>query len=1170
MAPATERPVIRSGFDAFGDETATRDADGEIVRTDYDALGRAVRTTLPAYTPPGAEEALTPTVTRTYDAAGHVATETGPLGHTTDFTHDQLGNRTSVTAPAPGDGAERPVTRYTYDLLGEQLSVTDPTGARTESTYDELGRRITLSVFERHPADAVYTTRLRYDDSGNLVATTSPGGAEASAEYNAAGQPVTETDAADGTTTYTYGPTGLLTAVADPLGRVARTQYDPAGRAVEVSDHDPEGTPLRSRSTAYDAEGNPVAVTDALGHTTRQTFDAAGRLTRLVEPVDADTSVTTTFGYDALGQRTRLTDGRGHTTWYTHTSHGEPESVVEPATDAHPDAADRTFTTVYDAAGRPVREIQPGGVTQQRTFDALGRITEHTGSGAETATGTDTFTYDLADRLTSVNAPGGTQTFGYDDRGNLLTAEGPSGDASFAYDADGHLTSRTDAAGTTTFGYDPAGRLTSAADPLTGTTQGYGYNAASQPTTVTYGSGGAVRSYTYDDLGRLVTDILAEPGGATSASLTYAYDAEDRVTGKTTTGTAGSGAHTYDRSGRLTGWTAPDGTDTAYTWDAAGNRTSAGEATATYDERNRLLTAAGSSYAYTARGTQRTVTDADGGTVSAAFDALGRMSSRDGVDYTYDGLGRLVQRGDDTPFAYADQSNNAVRTGDQLVTRDPVGDPLATADADGNGATAVLTDVHGDVTATFIPDDGTLSGSTAYSPFGQVAATDGATGALGYQGEYTDPVTGEVNMHARWYDPASGGFTSRDSWTLNPTPSVQANRYTYGSASPLNHTDPTGHKSAHQGGGWAPLIGRPYSGGGRGGAPKHQGGGTPNRSNNNSNKNKKSNNKKTSSYQSRTSHRSQARRWQREFRYRDRMRGNNRPHRPTTNAPRCTYNCGYSSGTGGANSGANGGSGGAAATRVPQGPRGPQGPPPPPPPPPWHVILAAVISVVHARDVSTATVDSAQNTLADDSQTRARKDLNLTDKQLGEYFKMFPRASDDASFRREFRNLVESWEEQERNCISGGTSWIYYHPRDEQDRATGAVGCLQRDAIKVIGRGAHPDSNDTDIVGSDTNRNGHFDPPGYRRGLHRGHLIGRQLGGSGTEVRNLIPQHPRANSVVQKTFEDRVAKAVAGGERVYYLSIPSYEGGNLIPYKLDIYAVGNRGTNVKAEIKNVP
>ncbi|WP_237316649.1 RHS repeat-associated core domain-containing protein [Streptomyces sp. JJ36] len=105
----------------------------------------------------------------------------------------------------------------------------------------------------------------------------------------------------------------------------------------------------------------------------------------------------------------------------------------------------------------------------------------------------------------------------------------------------------------------------------------------------------------------------------------------------------------------------------------------------------------------------------------------------------------------------------------------------------------LLSDQHGDVTGTFVPATGALGGSSAYSPFGQVTAQTGAQGPLGYQGEYTDPDSGQVNMHARWYDPATGGFSSRDTWTLNPVPSVAANRYGYGNGDPLGNTDPSGH-----------------------------------------------------------------------------------------------------------------------------------------------------------------------------------------------------------------------------------------------------------------------------------------------------------------------------------------------------------------------------------------
>ncbi|HEU5156451.1 MAG TPA: RHS repeat-associated core domain-containing protein [Streptosporangiaceae bacterium] len=89
----------------------------------------------------------------------------------------------------------------------------------------------------------------------------------------------------------------------------------------------------------------------------------------------------------------------------------------------------------------------------------------------------------------------------------------------------------------------------------------------------------------------------------------------------------------------------------------------------------------------------------------------------------------------------------------------------------------------------------TTPGSAAHRlrPFGQVRARSGLATSLGYQGEYTDPASGRIDMHARWYTPATGTFTSRGTADLNPDPSIQANRYTYAGADPLNRTDPTGH-----------------------------------------------------------------------------------------------------------------------------------------------------------------------------------------------------------------------------------------------------------------------------------------------------------------------------------------------------------------------------------------
>ncbi len=1179
---ATSRPTTRVGYNTFGETTAAKSPNGHTARTSYDALGRPVTTTLPAYTPPGSSTPLTATTSRTYDAAGNLATETDPLGGVTTYKYDQFGNLAKATGPAPSEGAAAPVSTFTYDLLGEQLSATGPTGARAEATYDDLGRQVTSTVFERRPAAGAFTTKLTYDDLGNLVSTTSPTGVTTATEFNKAGQPTSATDAAGKQTTYSYGPTGLTESVTTPQGRTTRTGYDPAGRATAVTDVDSTGTVLRSRTSAYDRAGNPVEVTDELGHTVRQSYDANGRLTKLVEPVDADTSITTTFGYDAEGNRTRLTDGRGNTTWTTFTSQGLPESIIEPATTIHPDAADRTFTTVYDIAGRPVQELKPDGVVQQRAFDSLGRITEVTGTGAEAPTTPDAYSYDLDGRVTSVNAPGGTNTYTYDDRGNLLSSSGPSGTATFRYDEEGRLAGRTDAAGAATFGYDGAGRLKTVADPLTGTTQTYGYDTASRLSSIAYGTAGVTRSLAYDVMDQLSTDTLKAPDGTTTASVGYSYDDAGRLTGKTTTGTAGAGeqGYEYDRAGRLTGWTAQDGTNTAYTWDASGNRTGAGDVTATYDERNRLLTAGDVSYTYSARGTRTGSSGPDGATTTAAFDAHGRMVSSDGTAYAYDGLGRLVKRGSST-LQYADQANDLVSGGDRLVFRGPGGDALSSASADGSGAAAILSDQHGDVTGAFAPSTGALSRSSSYSPFGEITAVAGGVGVLGYQGEFTDPATGQVNMHARWYDPANGGFTSRDSWTLNPVPSIQANRYGYGNAGPLLNTDPSGHSTCIFG-----VCTPSWLDDGIKEAERYANRGW---------RYVKKNPRKVIKFGAKrflgpigwASDAYDLARWLRD-------RNKEKPSesvviepwfgdpdpglrpRPVQSPGRSWLGpTGPSRGGGGGGAGGGGGGGGG-GTIVGIGTSGgcawsciPPGPPPPPPPPPWRELIAAALVQTSARPASQLATDSEHDQFVEDAYQRSLKDLELTAKQLRKYFKHFPGLKDDAMFQEEFKSHLAGWNDQPGNCMRGaGKSWVYYHPLDTQQRATGVAACLRADGVDFRGRGRKADANkQTDIMGSDTARGrgtANTNPAGWQHldgdlGFARGHLLARQLGGNGRDRRNLVKMHNMANSVDMRDYEDAVRRRLDAGETIFYVSVPRYTGSNTMPDTIDLYAMGNRG-----------
>ncbi|MEV5494716.1 polymorphic toxin-type HINT domain-containing protein [Nonomuraea fuscirosea] len=797
-ASTQARPLTLVGYDTVGNQTHERDAEGRVITSTFDKASRLISATAPAYTPPGGS-AITSTVQHAYDKAGQRIRTTDPRGYVTSYEYDQLGRQVRVTDPAP-DGAT-PGTRVAeYDMVGQQLFSVDATGARTGATYDDLGRQVTATQIERKPSSAVYTTTMEYDQAGRLIKQTAPGGIVTSYTYNAVGETETMTDS--GTkVTMAYDQAGRLVRTTDTLGNATVAEYDLAGRKTASKDLDAEGTVLRTYRYGYDLAGNQISTTSPEGHVTEQVFDTLSRITSLIEPVTDSESITTRFGYDATGARTRLTDGRGNATWTSYNSLGLVEKVTEPATAAHPDVADRTWTHSYDAAGNQTATIQPGGVRIDRTFDHLNRLTKETGEGGGAATAERTFGYDQAGRRTSA----GDLTIEYNDRSlPLKIMRGTLQETAYAYDGLGNPIQRIDAAGNAAFTYDTANRLKTATDPVTGRTLTYGYDGASRLKTITATSGMAgTQTFEYDDLDRITGQTLKNGSGTQLAKITYGWDKDDNLTTKTTAGTAGAGTNTYayDHAGRLISWTAPGGAVTAYEWDAAGNRIKAGDKSFTYDERNRLISGDGTDYTYTPRGTMATSTKA-GATTQYTFDAFDRLIADGESLYAYDSLDRLASRisgAAKQTFAYSGLGNDLAAISDSsgavqaTYARGPGGTLLGLKEGE-NPAVAALSDLHGDLVATFTDS---LQSSTAYDPFGTITDQTGPETTLGYQGGYTDPDTGKVNMHARWYQPGAGAFISRDSWTLDPTPSVQANRYTYANASQLTGTDPTGHMVLH-------------------------------------------------------------------------------------------------------------------------------------------------------------------------------------------------------------------------------------------------------------------------------------------------------------------------------------------------------------------------------------
>ena len=111
-----------------------------------------------------------------------------------------------------------------------------------------------------------------------------------------------------------------------------------------------------------------------------------------------------------------------------------------------------------------------------------------------------------------------------------------------------------------------------------------------------------------------------------------------------------------------------------------------------------------------------------------------------------------------------------------------------------------------------------------------------------------------------------------------------------------------------------------------------------------------------------------------------------------------------------------------------------------------------------------------------------------------------------------------------------------------------------------------------DMIGKGTPASQSIRPPGFQGGAAghaRGHLLGRQLGGSGTDPRNLVTlrQNP-TNSPVMLGFENQVRAAVEGGEVVDFVATPIYRGNDLIPRAVTLSAEGSQGFRLEVTIIN--
>jgi RHS repeat-associated protein len=423
------------------------------------------------------------------------------------------------------EGASKPCAQTDYEYDNYTKGISSSGGVQHDSTFNTnytTRGNVTATENWRSTDGAWLTARNQYDDAGNIISSQDPNQVQG-------GQ--------SGQTTYSYSDSWSDTT-CKPTGGSAKAYL--------------------------------TSVTNALNYATSYTYNSCqGSTASTTDPNSQST--TSTYDYMVRLKQENFPDG-GQTS-YSYNDTSTPLSIT--STQLMSQGQNLVNATILDGLGRisetEVTSVTPN-VDTETYYDAIGRVSEVTNpfySGTSSPTdGNTQYQYDVLDRVTEVIAQdGGTTTTTH--LGNCATSTDPVGNArksctdaigrltqvfedpvnsnyetDYAYDALSDLIQVQQKGGTTnssqwrtrTFAYDSVSELLCANNPEIGTTP------CPIPDNGSYTAGTVRYSYDYD--GNVLTKVSPAPNQtipSTTVTLTYSYDALDRLLQKTSSdGTIGS------------------------------------------------------------------------------------------------------------------------------------------------------------------------------------------------------------------------------------------------------------------------------------------------------------------------------------------------------------------------------------------------------------------------------------------------------------------------------------------------------------------------------------------------------------------------------------------------------------------------------------------------------
>ncbi len=376
-------------FDAEAILSSVSNPQGHTLSFDSDALGRIVATTSPL----GFQNA------RVFDNRNRIISQTDALGATTNFTYDAANRLSELVLPGG-----KISNSYNYNDNNQLTGVTDPDGNTWQYAYDSSGREISrtdpngnqylISYDNRnHPSVVTYpaglgTLNLTFDAGNRLTKRSYSDATVLNFSYTATGRLASASQGATVNISNTFDANDRLT---DSNGITAT--YDAGGRLTSVT-----LAPGKTVTYAYDASDRLVSVTDWIGGLSNFSYDPAGRFTSMTRP----NGIMQTISLDDDSRLVGMSEGDISTISLLRDAGGRITG------------ADRDMPLIASATGvsNAISVYDGAAQTGGAGYDAMGRLTASAGNS---------YTWNLASRLTMYTRGGGSVSATYNAAGLRLS-----------------------------------------------------------------------------------------------------------------------------------------------------------------------------------------------------------------------------------------------------------------------------------------------------------------------------------------------------------------------------------------------------------------------------------------------------------------------------------------------------------------------------------------------------------------------------------------------------------------------------------------------------------------------------------------------------------------------------------------------------------------------------